>query len=181
MTLMAFLRDYVFLPLSGLGVRTARQRLVMHFAAIVFTMALCGLWHGASWSFVLWGALNGLAVVVATLWRRYLPSPPALLGWTLTVAFFLLTAVLFRAPSMQAAWNIYAGLAMPPDFGRLMQRGVLLLAAFCAIGLPASQDIAARLLERPRAIVAAALALVAVAILVELGDKDSYDFIYFQF
>jgi hypothetical protein len=82
---------------------------------------------------------------------------------------------------MQAVWNIYAGLAVPPDVGRLMQRGVLLLAAICAIGLPASQDIAARVLERPRPIVAAVLALVAVAILVELGDKDSYDFIYFQF
>jgi hypothetical protein len=59
--------------------------------------------------------------------------------------------------------------------------GTFALAAFCAFILPASQDLAARLIERPRMIVAATLALVGVAVLFELGDRNTYDFIYFQF
>ena len=57
----------------------------------------------------------------------------------------------------------------------------IIIAALCAYLLPASQDIATWLNERPRQVVAAALALVAVAVLVELGDRDAYEFVYFQF
>jgi D-alanyl-lipoteichoic acid acyltransferase DltB (MBOAT superfamily) len=181
MTLMSFLRDYVFLPLSNIRIGGARGRAIVHFSAIILTMALCGLWHGAGWNFVLWGTVNGCAVVIATLWRRYLPSPPDALGWAMTVSFFLITSVIFRAQTLQAAWHVYAGLTSPPDLGRMLRGGTFALAAFCAFILPTSQDLAARLIERPRMIVAATLALVGVAVLFELGDTNTYDFIYFQF
>ena len=45
---------------------------------MLLTMALCGLWHGASWTFVLWGTLHGCALVVLSLWRRYGPRLPSL-------------------------------------------------------------------------------------------------------
>ena len=56
MTLMTFLRDYVFVPLSNVKIGRKHHRLVQHFSAMLLTMALCGLWHGASWTFVLWGS-----------------------------------------------------------------------------------------------------------------------------
>ena len=72
MTLMMFLRDYVFLPLRTSAIGRGNG-IVQHFAAMLLTMALCGLWHGPSWTFVLWGTLHGCALVVVSLWRRHGP------------------------------------------------------------------------------------------------------------
>ncbi len=64
---------------------------------MLLTMALCGLWHGASWNFVLWGTLQGCAIVFVSFWRRYGLRVPAVAGWALTISFILITDVLFRA------------------------------------------------------------------------------------
>src|SRR3954447_20115181 len=106
-TLMLFLRDYVFHPLANARVLPRRFLLLQNFAAMLVTMALCGLWHGASWTFVLWGTLHGVALVICSLWRRYCPRLPSLVGWALTVAFVLLTCVIFRAGTLQAALHIF--------------------------------------------------------------------------
>lgn len=181
MTLMRFLRDYLFHPLANVRIGRGRWRLVQHFAAMLLTMALCGLWHGASWTFVLWGTLHGCALVFVSLWRRYGPVLPYLLGWALTMVVVLLTAVIFRAGSLEATWHVYQGLASLPDLDRLGRGTPIFIAALCSFLLPASQDIVARLAERPRMLIAAGLGLLAVAILVELGDQDVYEFVYFQF
>src|SRR5205807_7183081 len=73
MTLTSYLRDYVFLPLADLRLLGRRLRFIEPLAAIVVTMALCGLWHGAGWNFVVWGTMQGVAIVFAMLWARYLP------------------------------------------------------------------------------------------------------------
>src|SRR5262245_5426898 len=104
-TLTLFLRDYLFLPLADMRLVTRRYRVMQHFCAIVLTMTLCGLWHGAGWNFVLWGALQGLAMVFAALWSRYLPSPPALVGWAATITFFVTTLVFFRSPNLGYAFE----------------------------------------------------------------------------
>jgi alginate O-acetyltransferase complex protein AlgI len=80
-TLMTFLRDYLFHPLANAPIFGRRLRLVQYFSAMLVTMTLCGLWHGASWSFVLWGALHGCALVVCSLWRRYCPKLPAVVSF----------------------------------------------------------------------------------------------------
>jgi len=104
-TLTLFLRDYVFLPLADMRIAARRYRVPQHFCAMVLTMALCGLWHGAGWNFVLWGALQGVAMVFAALWSRYLPSPPVPLGWAATIIFFVMTLVFFRSPNLDYAFN----------------------------------------------------------------------------
>jgi D-alanyl-lipoteichoic acid acyltransferase DltB (MBOAT superfamily) len=180
MTLMTFLRDYLFHPLAN--ARFGRgHRLLQYFAALVLTMALCGLWHGPSWTFVLWGAAQGVAVVTVSLWRRYGWRMSSFAGWVITMMFALPLGVLFRAGSLEAAWHIYQGLTILPDFGAVGRAFPIIVAALVAFLLPASQDIAAWLNERPRKVVAAALGLVVVAILVELGDREAYEFVYFQF
>jgi alginate O-acetyltransferase complex protein AlgI len=180
MTLMTFLRDYLFHPIANARIGR-RHRLLQHFSAMIITMALCGLWHGASWTFVLWGILHGSALVVVSLWRRYGRPLPYLIGWVLVVAFALATTPIFRAGSLEAAWHVYQGLAILPGAGGIGAARPILLAALVAFALPATQDIVAWLNERPRTVVAAALGLVAVALLVELGDQDAYEFVYFQF
>lgn len=181
MTLMMFLRDYLFHPMANARIVHGRLRVYQHFAAMFFTMALCGLWHGAAWNFVLWGVLHGCALLFVSLWRRYGPRIPVWLGWTLTFAFVVLTDVVFRAGSVEAALRIYQGLAILPDPRSLTRALVIFAGAACALLLPASQDVVAWLTERPRSFVAAALGLLMVVLLVELGDRDGYEFIYFQF
>jgi alginate O-acetyltransferase complex protein AlgI len=180
-TLMLFLRDYVFLPLANIRIAHRRFRLVQYFGAMLLTMALCGLWHGASWSFVLWGTMHGCALVVCSLWRHYCPRLPRLLGWALTVMFVLLTGVIFRAGTLEAAWRVFQGLATPPDLDRASHLLPILVAPLVACLLPASQDTIARLTVTPRPWLAALLGVAMLALLIELGDRNVYEFVYFKF
>jgi hypothetical protein len=158
-----------------------RWRVVQFLAAIILTMALCGLWHGAGWNFVLWGTVHGFALAFAVAWRSSsLPGPPFMIGWALTLVFFLLSGILFRAGSIQGAWNIYQGLAVMPNPGFAGARMVMLGAA-AAILLPPGDDLRRRLIEQPRTLVAAALGLIGTATLFEIGPEDVREFIYFQF
>jgi alginate O-acetyltransferase complex protein AlgI len=180
MTLMTFLRDYLFHPLAN--ARFGRgHRLLQHFGAMILTMALCGLWHGPSWTFVLWGVAHGSGLVIVSLWRRYGRPLPYLAGWALVVAFAFATTPIFRAGSLEAAWHVYQGLAVLPNLDLVKVATPIIVSALAAFLAPASQDIVAWINERPRTVAAAALGLVAVALLVELGDRDAYEFVYFQF
>ena len=91
------------------------------------------------------------------------------------------TTPIFRAGSLEAAWHVYQGLAVLPDPDWFNRARPIIVAALVAFLLPASQDIVARLNERPRTRIAVALGIVVVALLVELGDQDAYEFVYFQF
>jgi len=181
MTLARFLRDYLFTPLSGIRIGGRRHRATRMLAALLITMMLCGLWHGAGWTYVLWGTLQGLALMLAAVWRRYLPSPPALAGWALTIGFFVFTAIIFRAGSIEAAWRIYEGLASLPTDPHPTGRNALIAAFIGAVVLPPSHEICRRLTESPRLVVAAACAFSMVAVLLMLGNRENYEFIYFQF
>jgi alginate O-acetyltransferase complex protein AlgI len=180
-TLMKFLREYLFFPLVDKRMVPRRWLPVQYFGAMILTMALCGLWHGASWTFVLWGTLHGIALVICALWRRYCPRLPSLLGWALTVIFALLTGVIFRAGSLGAAFNIYQGLAVPPDLGQARHLLPVVIIVLMAFVLPASQDVIARLTRRPRPWLAALIGFGLLAILVSLGEGNVTGFAYFRF
>jgi D-alanyl-lipoteichoic acid acyltransferase DltB (MBOAT superfamily) len=180
MTLGRFLRDYVFTPLSTLPVGGREHRVTRLWMALLITMAVCGLWHGAGWNYVLWGTLQGVAMVFAAGWRRYLPSPPMLIGWAATIGFFVLTIVIFRAGSLEAAWRIYEAMMTWPE-GSLHRKDQILLAIFVAVILPPSHEIVRRLMNPPRIAVAAAASAAVVTVLLLLRGQTSYEFIYFQF
>ena len=175
MTLSRFLRDYLYIPLGG-----NRQGFAAQIAAILVTMALGGLWHGAGWTFVVWGFLHGVAIAVAAAWNRWLPPLWWPAGWALTFAFVAVSWVFFRAASFEAAMHILQGLATVPFSNGSGQRTIA-IAAVCAILLPPSHVIAARITRLPRRMIAAALACAALAIIVQLGREENYEFIYFQF
>lgn len=180
-TLMMFLREYLFFPLVNKRMVPRRWLPVQYFGAMLLTMALCGLWHGASWTFVLWGTLHGIALVICSLWRRYGPRLPSLLGWALTVIFALLTGVIFRAGTLDAAFNIFQGLAVPPNLAQWQHLLPLVIIPLMAFLLPASQDVIARLMDRPRPWLAALIGFGLLAILVSLGEGDVSGFAYFKF
>jgi len=173
MTLSRFLRDYLYIPLGG-----NRHGLVNQITALMVTMALGGLWHGAGWGFVLWGCLHGLGLAVCVLWQRAGLAMPAPLGWLLLMLFLFLTWIFFRAPSLAAAWQILTALAAhAPD--RISAGRTLMIAAALAMLGPSSQALVERL--RPMPWLAPAAALATLALLFKLGDGPAYEFIYFRF
>lgn len=107
-TLSRFLRDYVYVPLGGS--RRGRGRT---YANLLATFALGGLWHGASWMFVLWGLLHGIAMAAHRLWRDAGLRMPPWLGWLLTFNFVNATWVFFRARTMDDALKVLRGMADP--------------------------------------------------------------------
>ena len=114
MTLSRWLRDYIYIPLGGSRCSTGR----LYFNLMV-TMTVSGLWHGAAWHFVFWGALQGGAMVMNHAWRS--AWRPINAWWSVTIArlvtFFGLTMVLVthRAPSMDVASQIFRGMFNLPS------------------------------------------------------------------
>jgi alginate O-acetyltransferase complex protein AlgI len=98
MTLSRFLRDYLYIPLGGNRLGPSRR-----YLNLFLTMLIGGLWHGAAWTFVAWGTLHGLGLLVNHAWRSTGLKLPFLLGWAVTQIFVVLAWVPFRAPSMTSA------------------------------------------------------------------------------
>jgi D-alanyl-lipoteichoic acid acyltransferase DltB (MBOAT superfamily) len=105
-TLGAFLRDYLYIPLGGNRAGKLRQT-----ANLIATMLLAGLWHGAAWNFVIWGGLHGLFLVIHTQYRRLLPPMPGGLAHALTLLAVILAWVPFRAASLSSTLVILRGMA----------------------------------------------------------------------
>lgn len=106
MTLSRFLREYLYIPLGGN--RHGEGRTAVNVLA---TFLLGGLWHGAAWTFVAWGALHGGALVVLRAWQRTGLSLPRWLAWGLTFLFVMVAWVFFRAPSLAAAGAMLRAMA----------------------------------------------------------------------
>ena len=109
-TLSSWLRDYLYIPLGGNRHGEART-----YFALMATMLLGGLWHGASWTFVAWGGLHGLYLAVERVLRArfagYVPGPLALFGLgLLTYALINITWVFFRAEGFGQAWGVLRGM-----------------------------------------------------------------------
>ncbi len=105
-TLSSFLRDHVYIPLGGNRYGAARQA-----SNLMLTMVLAGLWHGAGWRFVFWGALHGAMLLGHMLHRRMGRPLPHPIGQALTLSGVVLAWVPFRATGMDAAWAMTRGLA----------------------------------------------------------------------
>ncbi len=109
-TLSRFLRDYLYIPLGG-----NRHGQVRRYLNLIITMLLGGLWHGAAWTFVLWGAVHGVGLAVNHLWRAVwgergsrLPGGSGVwVGRGITFFLVVLGWVLFRATSFPAAWHLF--------------------------------------------------------------------------
>lgn len=105
-TLSAFLRDYLYIPLGGN--RSGRPR---QFANILVTMALGGFWHGASWNFLFWGLMHGLFIVANHVWRLQKSlTLPRWLAFGLTMFVVILAWVPFRSADIGTTISMYRGM-----------------------------------------------------------------------
>lgn len=101
MTLSRFLRDYLYIPLGG-NRKGPRRRSVN----LMLTMLLGGLWHGAGWTFIIWGGLHGLYLLVNHAWQRAGLRLPGVVAWPLTFIAVVCAWVFFRAENLQTAGNL---------------------------------------------------------------------------
>jgi alginate O-acetyltransferase complex protein AlgI len=113
-SLSSWLRDYLYIPLGGnrFGEWSTAKN-------IILTMLLGGLWHGASWNFLIWGLLHGLALVTERFFgvtggsgAEHAPRSRAAtaLGWLITLQFVCVTWVFFRSPSIEASIDYFSTL-----------------------------------------------------------------------
>lgn len=114
MSLSFWLRDYLYVSLGG-----SRQGAARTYAALMVTMLLGGLWHGASWNFVVWGGLHGLALSIHRIWAHAtsqsienlrLHKVYQFAAWSLTITFVIFAWIPFRSPDFATTREIMAGL-----------------------------------------------------------------------
>ena len=105
MTLSRFLKEYVYIPLGGNRKGEART-----YINLFATFLLGGIWHGAGWTFILWGALHGLALMIHRSWQKLGFKLHALIAWFITFNFLNITWVFFRAKKFDDALKVLHGM-----------------------------------------------------------------------
>lgn len=191
MTLSTWFRDYLYIPLGGN--RVSRGRTIFN---IVLTFTLCGLWHGANWTFVVWGFLNGLMFVPLILLDRHYvnkqivasdrwwPTSREALGILGTQAFVLVSWVFFRAETLSQAGTYLARCVTHPylglDYSRYTMGLWLCVGLLVAEWCQRTKVFALDVRGWPLLVRYAAYAGLLIMML-ELGSKENVPFIYFQF
>ena len=187
MSLSAFLRDYLYIPLGGN--RRGELRTYFNLAAVFL---LCGLWHGASWNFVIWGAHHGVFLMIERAFLgRWLARLPGAVGHLYTVLVVLTGLVWFRADSIPAALDMFAGLAGLNGFNRasmalgfgltplasvmLVVGGLIAFFKWPRLKLPSGQASLARVADF------AFVAVLMLASVAWLGGTNATPFLYYRF
>lgn len=177
-TLSRYLRDFLYIPLGG-----NRKGKLKRYRNIMLTMVLGGLWHGAAWTFVLWGAFHGAMQVIEQAIRGRFPFP-GWFRWFVTFHLIVFGWILFRAENLGMVGDFLARFAEPGSFTLLTVP--VALAIFAAIGLqlvPAKPLSRLQLgLERMPALAqGVGLALLIVVVAATLSSQGVAPFIYFRF
>jgi alginate O-acetyltransferase complex protein AlgI len=175
-SLSSCLRDYVYIPLGG-----NRRGEVRTYYNLMMTMLIGGLWHGANWTFVVWGAYHGLLLAVHRRFTRQWDSLPSALKQPLMLLLAIIGWVFFRATSFEmAAWMLGAMFTpvagdLPPQAGFAI--ATLLIAGWWATVGPNAFEMSHAYTIRERAIATVAFAACLALI---IGGRNS-PFLYFQF
>lgn len=123
MTLSSFFRDYVYIPLGG-----NRRGLAAQAGFVTVVFFLTGLWHGAGWTFIVWGSMHGLLVLGNHLWLKWSPwRLPTVIAWPMTLVAVVMLWVVFRAPTLATAARMWIEMWRP---------GALTLGAIAELNVP---------------------------------------------
>jgi alginate O-acetyltransferase complex protein AlgI len=179
MSLSFWLRDYLFIPLGGS--RNGRWRTLRNLS---ITMFLGGLWHGAAWTFVIWGLLHGLFLVIHNVARDHGLTPPSVVvNRVITFACVVGAFVVFRAPSMSVAGDVLSSMAGLHGIGSVhairaigVTFGAMIVAALVWVNvMPNTWQVEIR----PRPVYGLALGLAMAAAILQIAAPSP--FLYFQF
>ncbi len=162
MTMTRFFTTYLFTPLAMKGKRAAHALqsgpMEKFFKAsalpVTYTFIVAGIWHGAGWTFVIFGLIHGLALAVNHGWREFnMPNLGPQVGWILTMAVVITGLVVFRAPDLEVAsamlasmWGINAVFGAAPAVERVVidllpAAGMILVLGAVVLKLPNTQEI----------------------------------------
>jgi alginate O-acetyltransferase complex protein AlgI len=187
-SLSTFLRDYLYIPLGG-----NRQGAARAMINLIIVMFIGGLWHGAAWTFVVWGLLHGSYLAIERLLRALVKET----SWTENLGFKLLVGlttyvavliawVYFRAPNFEVASRMIAGMfGRHPTGDALLSTREILQVAIVTLFLLAAHwalrdnSLETAVLWMPRWAVTTIWFLMACAIILTQGNSNA--FIYFQF
>jgi alginate O-acetyltransferase complex protein AlgI len=180
-TLSRWLRDYLYIPLGG-----SREGRLRTYRNVMITMLLGGLWHGASWTFMLWGGIHGVGLS-AERWIRERHGGvrvPAWVAWAVTFNVVCVAWVFFRAPDLATAFDVLGGLGLSGPSPLVTLPVVLLVVASVAIQLlPPDwwRHAEAWFVARPVAVQGVAVGALIVVADAAIGQQGVAPFIYFQF
>jgi D-alanyl-lipoteichoic acid acyltransferase DltB (MBOAT superfamily) len=107
LTLTRFINMYIYKPVLR---ALPRVNFVNGMIASFVAMMIAGVWHGAAWTFVVFGALQGVAIIINHVWRKWGVTMPAFLGWLITFHFFSFSLVIFRAVEWSDIGKVYRGM-----------------------------------------------------------------------
>ncbi|WP_241684931.1 MBOAT family O-acyltransferase [Cyclobacterium xiamenense] len=180
-TLSRFLRDYVYIPLGGNKVSPGRTN-----ANLMITFLLGGIWHGAGWTFIVWGLLHGAALVVHRYWKKVGVEIPAFFAILITFFFVNLTWVFFRAENFQDALGLLSAMfhfsnGGAPDFflvGNLHNLPIW-IAGVVLLFLPNDMQLGRQMKPTPGYGIATVLLFLLNMIF--LNSVVQTDFLYFDF
>ena len=187
-SLSSWLRDYLYVPLGG-----NRKGKLRQYVNLFITMLLGGLWHGASWNFVFWGFLHGVALALDKLFRTVVNVPKTFLmralGVLLTFHFVCFCWIFFRAQDFATATEMLSRIFQNFEGTIVLQwmRGYALVFALIVFGylthfIPAKWNSKTEIILSRAPIIAQSLALVFVIwMVIQVKSAEIQPFIYFQF
>ena len=175
-SLSSWFRDYVYIPLGG-----SRRVKIRVWWNVLVTMLVSGLWHGAAWTFVIWGGANGVGSIVSSTFDKssWYQKIPKILKQLAVFVFMAFTWVFFRSANLSVAWAMLRGIGK-------WQKGLspvpaipfLILGAVWIYELVWASRFRPVLESRPARMIAVAVVLTAVLL---LGSGANTQFIYQQF
>ena len=185
-TLSTWLRDYIFFPLRRWMLRRQGQlpSWVVQSTPPLVTMLLCGLWHGAGWTYLFWGGMYGILIAVYQAlgmggnWRPK-NSTHAVLAWLVMFSFIVFGWLIFAAPSLDWVVGVFSN----PVLGSIEQQGVALigLSLTFVYSLPMIIKLLIDHYTNDNSFIRTAFYAVATAAILIYVNSATPDFIYFQF
>jgi len=184
-TLSSWLRDYVYIPMGG-----NRHGILKTYAFLMITMLVGGLWHGAAWTFIVWGGLHGAYLILERLQRRYLPfkitAKNGIFLALTTYGCVNFTWVFFRAKDFHSAWNMIKSMLFLNPGGEKVLGTFDIIKIFILIGImllchwfmrnTSLKEVSLKLSPWVLGVVWAAMIF-----LIAIAQGSGEQFIYFQF
>ena len=189
-SLSSWLRDYLYIPMGG-----NKKGKVRTYVHLFVTMLLGGLWHGASWKFVVWGAMHGTGLALHKLYGKFFkPLIPStifgkIVSWFLTFHFVVFLWIFFRAQSFESAMDMIQIIGtklewdyLVPFWNTRMSFLIMLIVGFAihAIPVKAFDNLTSRFVKLPFLVKAIAFVLL-VQLIIQFKSEGVQPFIYFQF
>jgi D-alanyl-lipoteichoic acid acyltransferase DltB (MBOAT superfamily) len=195
-TLSTWFNDYLFTPIVIEKRHWGRWAVVY---GLFITFFFSGLWHGAAWTFVIWGLLHALVMAIELLTSRWKLKPTrpaykrllAITRWLITFSFLCFAWIFFRATSLHQAFTVIGGITVRPVIGQApeeFREHALLLYCFFGIACISLADLKAKFypekhffLYHPRPAIRLIACTTLIVLILLLGVFNGSQFIYFQF